>query len=110
MNKAALLGALFSASAVHAIAAPAFCLFELPPEGDGSSQRFVNLNIVQYVELNKDELLIAYGGGNLGDGHRVRIAFIKREEGMEIIRRLKQTADECGAAPSLIPPAAAGGK
>jgi len=77
--------------------ASAFCPFELPPSGESNNRRLVNLNIVQYVELSKDELLLTYGGGNLGDGHRARIALKNPEEGVEMIQRMKQTASECDA-------------
>lgn len=70
-----------------------FCLFELP--GDGTVRRLINLGIVQYVELSRDELRIAYGGGNLGSGHEARLPLKTAEEGVALVRRMQQTARGC---------------
>lgn len=70
-----------------------FCLHELPSK-DGVT-RFVNLGIVQYVELTRERVRITYGGGNFGSGFDADIPVKSREEGLETIKRIQQTAREC---------------
>lgn len=83
-------------------AANTFCLFELPREGD--TQRLVNLAIVQYVDITKEELRIYFGGGNLGSGHEARIAVKGRAEALDWVARMQAAAHDClhgsGAAPA----------
>ena len=71
----------------------AFCLFPLPTEA--GAQRYINLGIVQYVEVRADEVRLAYGGGNLGSGHDARIPIRSREEGEAVLDRLRRTASAC---------------
>lgn len=75
-------------------ASSAFCLFEVPPVS-GGARRLINLGIVQYVELVDDELRIAYGGGNLGSGYETKIALKSKEQGLELLARMRKTAREC---------------
>jgi hypothetical protein len=89
-----LLSAL---SPMHSMAADGgggFCLFELPDDGSGKL-RFVNLTIVQFVELGKEELKIVYGGGALGSGYEAKVALKDPEEGKAIIDRMRKTAGAC---------------
>ena len=72
---------------------PGFCLFELPANGE--KRVLINLAIVQYIEVLRDELKIAYGGGNLGSGHEVRIPFKNAEEANNLLHRLRQAASDC---------------
>ena len=77
---------------------PAFCLFELPPDGD--KRVWINLGIVQYVELHAGELRLSYGGGNLGSGHELRLPLASRDDGLGFMRRMRDTAAACtGVAP-----------
>ena len=71
----------------------AFCLFPLP--ADNGTQRYINLGIVQYVEAAKDELRIAYGGGNLGSGHEARFPVKSREDANAVLDRMRRTAAAC---------------
>jgi hypothetical protein len=71
----------------------AFCLFEVP--GSGGVRRFVNLGIVQYVELGAEDVRIYYGGGNLGSGHEARIPLKSRDDGPALIARMQKAAQEC---------------
>ncbi len=71
----------------------AFCLFALPP--DNGTQRFINLGIVQYVDLRADELRVYFGGGNLGSGHEARIPVNSRDEADAVLARLRATAARC---------------
>lgn len=71
----------------------AFCLYELPPEGD--KRRWVNLGIVQYLEFNKTEIRMYYGGGNLGSGHEARFPATDAAQVDEILGRLRQAAANC---------------
>lgn len=96
----ALLPAALSAAPVSADEAPArpgassaFCLFELPREGD--TQRLVNLGIVQYVDVAKEELRLYFGGGNLGSGHELRLAVKGRAEALEWVTRMQAAARDC---------------
>ena len=72
----------------------AFCLYELPPDGEGK-RRWLNLGIVQYIELARNELKIHYGGGNFGAGHEARIPAVTSEQVQEILGHLRQTAAGC---------------
>jgi hypothetical protein len=74
-------------------ASSAFCLFEVP--GSGGARKFVNLGIVQYVELAADEVRLYYGGGNLGSGHEARLPLKSRDEGPALIARMQKAAQEC---------------
>lgn len=71
----------------------AFCLFEVSSK-DGTT-RWVNLGIVQFVELNRERVRLTYGGGNFGSGYDNDLPVKSREEGIELIRRIQQTAREC---------------
>ncbi|WP_131278349.1 hypothetical protein [Hylemonella gracilis] len=70
-----------------------FCLFELPE--DGGKRRYINLNIVQYVELGKDEFKIVYGGGALGSGYESKFALKGPEEGKALLDALGKAAQAC---------------
>ena len=72
---------------------PAFCLFALP--ADNGAQRFINLGIVQYVDVRADEVRLAFGGGNLGSGHEARIPVQNRDEAQAVLARLRETANRC---------------
>jgi hypothetical protein len=71
----------------------AFCLFEVPLVSE--KRVFINLGIVQYVEVLRDELRISYGGGNLGSGHEVRVPIKNADEANALLHRLKQAAADC---------------
>lgn len=75
----------------------AFCLFPLP--ADGGTQRFINLGIVQYVDVRADEVRLYFGGGNLGSGHEARLPARGRDEAEAILARLRSAAARC--APTL---------
>jgi len=72
----------------------AFCLFEVPSE-DGVRRRWVNLGIVQYVEVGSGEVRLVFGGGNLGSGHEARIPMASKDEGVAFVDRLRKVAGEC---------------
>ena len=85
----------------------AFCLFEVPT--DPERRVWLNLGIVQYVDLRADGLRIYYGGGNLGSGHEFHLR-ASREESLAFLQKMQATAARCaasgrapGATPSLIP-------
>lgn len=71
----------------------AFCLVELPGAGEGR-RTWINLGIVQYVELREAELRLFYGGGNFGAGHEARVP-LRGQDGVELIRRLQAAARGC---------------
>ena len=72
----------------------AFCLFEVPND-DGGRRKWVNLGIVQYLELGRSDLRIYYGGGNFGGGYETRIPVGSQTEGLLLLDRLRQTAANC---------------
>lgn len=75
-----------------AVAAP-FCPWKVP--GDAKPERHINLTVVQYVELTDNELHIAYGGGNLGSGHDIRLSLKNRDEGQKLLQDMRDTARRC---------------
>lgn len=80
------------------VGSTAFCLFELPADGD--RRILLNLGIVQYVELRATELRIYYGGGNFGGGHEVRVPLANKDEGIVFVKRMQVAAASCSATPS----------
>ena len=74
-------------------ASSAFCLFELPPDAD--KRTWVNLGIVQYVELHATELRLYFGGGNLGSGHEFRLPIAGQDEGLAFMARMRAAAASC---------------
>jgi len=76
------------------IGSTAFCLFQVPSD-DPARQRWINLGIVQYVEAMRNELRIAYGGGNFGAGHELRLVYGGPEEALAQLERMRQTAAAC---------------
>jgi hypothetical protein len=74
-------------------ASAAFCLFVFP--ADGEKRAWLNLGIVQYIELRPFELRIYYGGGNLGSGHEVRVPIAGADEGLAIMQRMQAAAAAC---------------
>ena len=84
----------------------AFCLFEVPT--DPERRVWLNLGIVQYVDLRADGLRIFYGGGNLGSGHEFHLK-ASREEGLAFLHKMQAAAARCAGTgqvpgPSPIPP------
>lgn len=97
----AALATLAWAPPVHAESPPAtvsgsasFCLYELPVGEDGK-RRWLNLGIVQYIELNRNELRLYYGGGNFGGGYEVRLPLASPTQAEETLDRLRQAATAC---------------
>lgn len=72
-----------------------FCLYPLPE--DGGKRRYINLHIVQYVEVDKDELKIVYGGGALGAGYDIKLALKTPDEGKALLDELSRVARNCAA-------------
>ena len=82
-----------STGTASGIGSTSFCLFELP--GGGDRTQWINLGIVQYIEVRADEIRIFYGGGNLGSGHEARIAVKQRQDALALLDRLRETARAC---------------
>ncbi|WP_079435258.1 hypothetical protein [Zoogloea sp. LCSB751] len=95
MRRFLLVAACLLASPVPAdeAASAGFCLFPLP--SDSGVQRWINLGIVQYVDVRPDEVRIYFGGGNLGSGHEARIPAKGREEADALLARLRRAAAAC---------------
>lgn len=90
----AAVGASVPAAAQAPAGSTAFCPFEVPDDGSGR-RRWINLAIVQYVDVGADELRVVYGGGNLGSGHELRIGVARPEEALALLERIREAADKC---------------
>lgn len=73
---------------------PAFCLYELPAESSGK-KRWINLAIVQYVEITRDEFKIVFGGGNLGSGYEARLSIASPDEASVQLQKMMDRAKAC---------------
>lgn len=107
MRRILWLAACLLASPVFAEEAgsSAFCLFPLP--SDSGVQRWINLGIVQYVDVRPDEVRIYFGGGNLGSGHEARIPAKGREEADALLARLRHAGAVCASSNSVNPASSA---
>jgi hypothetical protein len=76
-----------------AVGSPAFCLFEIPPNGE--RRQWVNLAHIQYIEQRTDEVRAYFGGGNLGSGHEARIPAKTPEEVAAVLQRMRAEAARC---------------
>lgn len=73
-----------------------FCLFEIPAApDDGGKQRYLNLTIVQYIEVGDDGVKVVYGGGALGSGYEVKLPAASREEAEDMLARMQKVASLC---------------
>lgn len=72
----------------------AFCLYEIPVDDNGK-RRWINLGIVQYVEMTDTELKIFYGGGAFGAGHEVRVPIASSAEALAILEKMRAVASAC---------------
>ena len=72
----------------------AFCLYELPVDEAGK-RRWINLGIVQYVEVTRTEVKIAYGAGGLGSGHEAKIPVTSVEESAAVLEKMRRVAAAC---------------
>lgn len=80
-------------------ASTGLCLLEVP--GNSATTRYVNLAIVQYVEISKERLRLVFGGGNFGAGYEADFPVKTREEALAQLRRIEQQAQRCqGARPA----------
>ncbi|WP_410497500.1 hypothetical protein [Chitinibacter sp. S2-10] len=74
--------------------AASFCLWKIPAP-ESKTERFINLTVVQFIQQSDEELVISYGGGNLGSGHDMRIPTKNREEGAKLIGSMRDTVKAC---------------
>ncbi|WP_293932812.1 hypothetical protein [Iodobacter sp.] len=74
-----------------ALAAP-FCPWPVPGS-DG--KRFINLTVVQTIDISDEEIKVAFGGGNLGSGHEIKTAIKNRAEGQKILQEMSDAARRC---------------
>ncbi len=72
----------------------AFCLYEVPVDDDGK-RRWINLGIVQYVEMTATELTIYYGGGAFGAGHEARYTIENPAQALAILQKMRAVAAAC---------------
>ncbi|MCF8199846.1 MAG: hypothetical protein K9J42_13865 [Sulfuritalea sp.] len=72
----------------------AFCLYEVPVDDDGK-RRWINLGIVQYVELTDTKLTIYYGGGAFGAGHETRYTIENPAQALAILQKMRAVASAC---------------
>ncbi|GAB7129422.1 hypothetical protein JCM19000A_39300 [Silvimonas sp. JCM 19000] len=96
--RVALLALTLTAAtlAAPALAAP-FCLWKVPASKDVAAryERYLNLTVVQYVDLTDSDVHIVFGGGNLGSGHDLHITIKNRADGLRILQDLADTARAC---------------
>ena len=62
---------------------------------DGDKRTWVNMGIIQYIELRPAELRIYFGAGNLGGGHETRIPVSSRDEGLAMLKKMQANASSC---------------
>ncbi|QBC44169.1 hypothetical protein C1H71_11925 [Iodobacter fluviatilis] len=74
-----------------ALASP-FCPWPVP---GSDSKRFINLTVVQTIDINDEEIKVAFGGGNLGSGHEIKTAIKNRAEGQKILQEMSEAARRC---------------
>ena len=74
-------------------AAATFCPWKAP--GEAKPERFVNLTVVQYVDIADEELRVSFGGGNFGSGFEIKIATKSREDGLKILKTMQDAAKQC---------------
>ncbi len=72
-----------------------FCPWKIP--GETKTERYINLTVVQYIEIGDESVRIAFGGGNLGSGHDVVMPVKNREEGRAVVSALEAAAKRCDA-------------
>lgn len=72
---------------------PTFCLFALPSEAN--KRAWLNLGLVQYIELHPSELRIYYGGGHFGSGHELRIPMTSKDEASAFMKKMLTSAASC---------------
>lgn len=72
----------------------AFCLYEVPLDDNGK-RRWINLGIVQYVEVTAREVKLVYGGGAFGAGHDSKIPVASMEEAQAVLEKLRRIAAAC---------------
>jgi hypothetical protein len=76
----------------HTAYAAPFCPWQV-----SGNERYINLTVVQTLEISDEELRITFGGGNLGSGHEIKLAIKNRAEGLKILQEMKETARRCDA-------------
>ncbi|WP_297573528.1 hypothetical protein [uncultured Deefgea sp.] len=73
--------------------AATFCPWKIP--SDSKTERLINLTVVQFIDVNDEEVKIAFGGGNLGSGHDIRLATKNRDDGNQLIKSMQNAAKQC---------------
>lgn len=73
-----------------------FCLYEVPGNSE-TGARWINLTVMQYVELTDTKLHLDYGGGNYGSGHETDIPVKSKEEGLALLKEIQKTAHKCAS-------------
>jgi hypothetical protein len=89
MKPSLIIAALLLSNTV--LASP-FCLWPVP---GSETKRFINLTVVQTIDITNEELRIAFGGGNLGSGHEIKLAIKNRAEGLKTLQEMSDTAHRC---------------
>ncbi|AZN37616.1 hypothetical protein [Iodobacter ciconiae] len=76
----------------HSCFAAPFCPWPVP---GNETKRFINLTVVQTIDIGNEELRIAFGGGNLGSGHEIKLAIKSHAEGLKTLQEMTETARRC---------------
>jgi hypothetical protein len=70
-----------------------FCAWKIPQ--DTKPERWINLTVVQFIDVGDEEVRISFGGGNLGSGHDIRIPTKNREESVKLLKSMQDFAKQC---------------
>ncbi|MDR3427213.1 MULTISPECIES: hypothetical protein [Silvimonas] len=97
MRSTFLVASLFAALTSASVAAAPFCLWHAPWGKDvqGKPDRWLNLTVVQYVDVTDNDVHVVFGGGNLGSGHDLHIPVKNRDDAQKILKDLTETARTC---------------
>ena len=71
--------------------AATFCAWKIPND----DKRWINLTVVQYIDVGDEDVRIAFGGGNLGSGYDIRIPTKSREDGAKILKAMQDASKQC---------------
>ncbi|STR46023.1 hypothetical protein [Iodobacter fluviatilis] len=88
MKRLLMITALLS----NGVFAAPFCPWPVP---GSETKRFINLTVVQTIEITDEELRIAFGGGNLGSGHEIKLSIKNRADGLKTLQEMSDTARRC---------------
>ena len=87
------LVAVLVSCTINCVSAAPFCAWKIPLET--KPERWINLTVVQYIDLGDEEVKISFGGGNLGSGYDAKIPVKSRDEAAKILKSMQDSAKLC---------------